>query len=100
MYLINVVIQHNPNESAAQAEEKLNIHRAWFAKYFEQGNFLLLGPYLDQAHAGVIIAQATSRAELDAILAEDVYWQGGASYEVREFKAAMASDKLAEFQGK
>lgn len=56
MYLINVVIQHNPNESAAQAEEKLNIHRAWFAKYFEQSKFLLLGLYLDQAHAGIIIA--------------------------------------------
>ncbi|AGH37418.1 YCII-related protein [Bibersteinia trehalosi USDA-ARS-USMARC-188] len=50
----------------------------------------MLGPYLDQAHAGVIIAQAESREALDKILAEDIYFPNLADYEVREFKDAMS----------
>lgn len=92
MYIINIALKMDkiPTE---QAEQMFAEHRAWFARYFEQGNFLMLGPYLDQAHAGVIIAQAESREALDKILAEDIYFPNLADYEVREFKDAMS--KLA-----
>lgn len=89
MYLINIVLKTS-ELSPAEQEQMFVQHRTWFADYFKQGNFLLLGPYLDQAHAGVIIAQAESREALDKILAEDVYYPNLADYEVREFKAAMA----------
>ncbi|ASK26643.1 hypothetical protein BG910_01800 [Neisseria chenwenguii] len=91
MYLINITL--NMNEIPAdRAEAMFAEHRAWFVRYFDAGKFLVLGPYLDAQHAGVIIAKTDSRAELDDILAADVYWQNGADYEIREFKAAMAAD--------
>ncbi|HHW7579631.1 TPA: YciI family protein [Mannheimia haemolytica] len=92
MYIINIVLKMD-KIPAEQAESMLNSHRAWFTKYFQQGSFLLLGPYLDQDYAGVIIAQTENREALDTILAEDVYFPDLADYEVREFKDAMS--KLA-----
>ncbi|ABR74888.1 hypothetical protein CBG46_08465 [Actinobacillus succinogenes] len=97
MYLVNIILK----PQAAQAEnaaEMFDRHRAWFADYFQKDRFLMLAPYLDQEHAGVIIARAKNRAELDNILAEDVYYPDLADYEVREFKAAMAAD-ARPFQG-
>ncbi|HGO5857417.1 TPA: YciI family protein [Mannheimia haemolytica] len=92
MYIINIALKMD-KIPAEQAEQMFNVHRAWFAQYFEQGNFLMLGSYLDQDYAGVIIAQTENREALDTILAEDVYFPDLADYEVREFKDAMS--KLA-----
>ena len=70
-------------------------HRKWFAKYFKKGNFLILGPYLDATNAGVIIATAKDRSELDKILAEDVYHPLElAKYEIREFHPAMVAKNI------
>ena len=98
MYLIDISLK-NENLSAEEQAQQLDAHRAWFAKYFQQGNFLLLGPYLDQERAGVIIAQAQNRAELEQILAEDIYYLDLADYQIREFKAAMVADNIQQFQG-
>lgn len=98
MYLIDISIKPSDLSEAEQAKQ-LDAHRAWFAKYFQQGNFLLLGPYLDKARAGVIIAQAESCERLESILAEDVYYPNLADYQIREFKAAMAAENIQQFQG-
>ena len=45
MYVIDIKITEQPNET--EAAEWLAQHRAWFKKYFEAGNFLVDGPYLD-----------------------------------------------------
>lgn len=46
------------------------------------------------------IFRIETRAELDAILSEDVYQPfGGATYEVHEFKAAMVADNIKDYQG-
>lgn len=96
MYIIDIVIDQTQIPTG-QADDLLNKHRQWFAKYFQAGKFLLLGPYLDQSAAGVIIAKTDSRAELDAILEEDVYFlPKQADYRVREFKAALAVSGLNE----
>lgn len=89
MYIINIVLKQD-KIPAERAEAMFAEHRAWFADYFQAGKFLILGPYLDQNHAGVIIARTENRAELDAILAKDVYYPELADYEVREFKDAMS----------
>lgn len=100
MYLIDIVLKLD-EISPEQSDELLAQHRAWFKQYFEQGKFLMLGPYRDQAGAGVIIAQADSRAELDAMLAEDVYWADKlAVYQVREFQANLVAENIQQFQGK
>ena len=91
MYLVNIALDM-AKIPAEKADETFIAHRAWFAEYFQKRNFLVLGSYLDQEHAGVIIAHTGNRVELDKILAEDVYFPELADYEVREFKAAMAAD--------
>jgi len=51
---------------------------------------LLLGPFVDEDHAGVVIVDTKDRKELDEILSQDIYHQlGYAEYKVREFKAIM-----------
>ncbi|MBN7287525.1 MULTISPECIES: YciI family protein [Campylobacter] len=98
MYLINITLKME-KVPADKAEAMFERHREWFGKNFKEGKFLLLGPYQDKEHAGIIIAYAKDRAELDEILATDVYYPDMAEYEIREFKAAMAAD-LSAFAGK
>lgn len=99
LYIVKIVLLQDkfPVEKADEYFEK---HRAWFKENFDKGNFLMLGPMPDLDHTGMIIAQAETRAELDKILAEDVYHPfGGATYEVNEFKAAMVADNIKDYQG-
>lgn len=98
MYLIDISLKNSTLSEEEQAKQ-LDAHRAWFAKYFQQGNFLLLGPYLDKERAGVIIAQTENREQLESILAEDVYYPNLADYQIREFKAAMVAENIQQFQG-
>ena len=98
MYFIDIKISDETSNSA-EAAQLLAGHRQWFAKYVEEGNFLLLGPYKDIAHAGLIIAQARSREALDAILREDVYYPNKASYEIHEFTANKIHPQIGEFIG-
>ncbi|MEQ9889802.1 YciI family protein [Pectobacterium aroidearum] len=100
MFLINISLKdsHADEETAAERFEQ---HRHWFAKHFEKGNFLILGPYQDKHHAGVIIAQAESREALDNILAEDVYYPLDlANYDIHEFKAIFVADDIKQFEGR
>ena len=96
MYLIDIVVQAD-KIPASDLAKTMDAHREWFAKYFDAGKFLLLGPYLDKSMAGLIIAQAQSRAELDGILSEDVLYPDLAEYTVNEFKAAMCADNIHEY---
>ena len=98
MYFIDIKISAETSNSA-EAAQLLAGHRQWFAKYVEEGNFLLLGPYKDIAHAGLIIAQAKSREVLYAILREDVYYPDKAKYEVHEFSANKIHPKIGDYVG-
>lgn len=99
MFLIDIVIKMEavPKE---QADLLLDKHRAWFKDQFEAGHFLLVGPYRDQAAAGLVLAQADSRESLDALLAKDSYYPDKAVYTVREFQANLITDKITEYRGK
>lgn len=97
MYLINVVLKPNDDDEQTAAEQ-FALHREWFAKYFGNGTFLMLGPYQDRYHSGVIIAQAKSKAELEKVIAEDVYYpQNTASYEISEFKPIMIANNMTDY---
>lgn len=99
MYYIDIVLDHE-NIPADRADEMLAAHRQWFGKFAQSGHFLIVGPYRDQAHAGIVIAQAESREALDAILAEDVYYADKlASYKVREFQANLIAENIEQFKG-
>ena len=98
MYFIDIKIS-DKTSSRADAAQLLAGHRLWFGKYADKGNFLLLGPYKDIAHAGLIIAQAESREVLDTILREDVYYPDKANYEIHEFSANRIHPKIVDFIG-
>ncbi|MBD5429215.1 YciI family protein [Lactobacillus sp.] len=89
MYILNIKIKENPVD-----KNKLAKHREWFKKYFDQGNFLIVGPYLDIETAGVIIAKANSKEQIEKIISEDVFYPNEAEYELHEFQANLVADKL------
>ena len=89
MFIVTISLKTDliPKE---RADELFAEHRGWFIKYVDRGNFLLLGPFMNDEHAGVVVVDAKNRKELDEILSQDVYHAPGyAEYSVREFKAIM-----------
>jgi len=89
MFIVTISLKTDliPKE---RAEELFAEHRGWFIKYVDRGNCLLLGSFVDDEHAGVVIVDARDRKELDKILSQDVHHAlGYAEYSVREFKAIM-----------
>lgn len=98
MYLIDITIKAD-QVPAEKAEELLAGHRAWFGEQAKAGNFLVVGPYRDKKMAGVVMAQANSRAELDAIIAKDAYYPDLATYHVQEFQANIIADNMTDYKG-
>lgn len=96
MYIINIAV--NTDITAEQQDILFPRHVAWFKKYFEAGNFLIIGPYTDQERAGVIIAQTKDRAELEQILNEDAYYPALAQYDIRELLPKLIAKDLHNFQ--
>ena len=63
----------------------LPAHVEWLHKHEALGNFVVYGRLVPRV-GGVIVARARSRADLDAILAEDPFGlKGVCNYEVLEF---------------
>ena len=100
MFIINETVL--TEKIAAEKQEKLFAeHRAWFMKHFQEGNFLIVGPYKDWAASGLVLAQAESRDALEEILKEDVYYADKlALYDVHEFIPAKIAKNICEFEGK
>lgn len=93
MYIINITV--NPDVTEQTQNEMFPVHVRWLEKYFNNGKFLMSGPYIDtDAHAGVIFAQTTSRDELQSILEEDCYYPDFARYDVREFSPKFVAEKF------
>lgn len=101
MFIVHIALNKPDGDAdAALAAARFDQHRQWFTTYFQQGHFLLLGPYLDLADAGVIVAVAENRAALEQMLAQDVYYPLGlATYDVHEFRAAMVADNVSDYLG-
>lgn len=100
MFLINETL--NPEKiPQGKEEEFFQQHVAWFTHHFEQGNFLLVGPYTDQEMAGIMLSGLEKREALEAVLKEDVYYADGmADYEVHAFKSGKIARDFASYEGK
>ena len=100
MFIINETVL--TEKIAAEKQEKLFAeHRAWFMKHFQEGDFLIVGPYKDWAASGIMLAQAESREALEEILKEDVYYADKlALYDVHEFIPAKIAKNICEFERK
>ncbi|OOF44849.1 hypothetical protein BKK50_01255 [Rodentibacter rarus] len=95
MYIINITVKSDISEE--QHNELFPIHVEWFKKYFQAGQFLMLGPYTDtDAHSGVIFAETESRETLQKILEEDCYYPNLAEYEIREFAPKMIAANIGK----
>lgn len=96
MYIISIAV--NADITSEQHDTLFPRHVTWFKKFFDAGNFLVIGPYTDHEHAGVIIAQTKDRSELEGIISEDAYYPSLAQYEIREFMPKMIAKNLQNFQ--
>ena len=96
MYIIDITV--NEDITHEQHEELFPKHAAWFAKYHQAGNFLIIGPFTERERAGVIIAQTQDRAELEHILAEDSYYSNLATYVISEFTPKMVATNIEQFK--
>ena len=91
MYLVLV----NYVKPLAVIDELLPAHREFLEANYRAGLFLVSGPR-EPRTGGVILAQAGSREELAAVLAQDPFViQGAAECEIIEFKATRAGKALA-----
>lgn len=100
MYIINQTLDPKKIPSE-KGEELFQKHVAWFTRHFEQGDFILVGPYTDKEMAGIMITAAETREAVEAILKEDVYYADGmAEYEVHSFKAGKIAKNFATYEGK
>lgn len=99
MYLIDITIKAD-QVPADKADELLAGHRAWFSAQAQARNFLLVGPYRDKAMAGLVIAQANSRAELDDLVAKDAYYPDMATYDIHEFQANIIAENITDYREK
>ena len=71
-------------------EPHLAAHRAFLDKYYRNGMFILSGAKAPRT-GGVIIARASRRVIVDAIVKEDPFYKAGfADYSVVEFVPSMA----------
>ena len=52
---------------AGKEEELFKQHAAWFTRHFEEGDFLLVGPYTDRKMAGIMLSPAASREALEDV---------------------------------
>lgn len=78
----------------AEVDRLLDAHRSYLSQNYAAGTFLLSGRR-EPRTGGVILAKASSLAELEAVLATDPFAVGGvASYEVIEFSPTMAAPDL------
>ena len=100
MFLINqTLIPEKIPEG--KGEELFKGHIAWFTRHFEQGDFILVGPYTDKKMAGIMISPAESLEAVENIIKDDVYYAGGmADYEIRSFTAGKIADNFSDFAGK
>jgi len=95
MFIISITV--NRDVTDAQQSELFPRHVEWLQRNFSAGTFLLMGPYRDtDAHAGVILAEVSSRDALQSILEEDCYYPGLAVYDIREFSPTLVATDISK----
>lgn len=76
MYLIDITI-HESAATGDNSAQLLDEHRAWFGKYVDQGNFLLLGHIPARPTLGSLLRKPKAVSRLIA------YWQKTCTIQIR-----------------
>ena len=92
MYIIIRTYQKDLSE----VEKHLEVHRAYLDKHYASGHFIASGAQVPRT-GGVILCQASNRGEVEAIIAQDPFYEHRiAAYQIIEFTPT----KYAEAFGK
>jgi uncharacterized protein YciI len=80
-----------------EVDRLIDGHKAYLARNYAAGRFIVSGRR-EPRTGGLILARAASRAEIDAVIAEDPFAsEGVAHYEVIEFLPGTWADGFAAF---
>ncbi|WLI90390.1 YciI family protein [Massilia sp. R2A-15] len=78
-----------------QVDTHLAAHRAFLREHYDKGVLLMSGRKVPR-DGGILIADAASRAEVEALVRRDPFHVAGvARYDITEFVPSMTSDALA-----
>ena len=84
----------------SEVDKHIDAHISYLEEQYESGNFLVSGRKVPRT-GGVILAQAESREELEAIIRVDPFFEAEvADYEITEFvptKTAEGLEALKDF---
>ena len=89
MYIIILTYQKDLSE----VEKHLEAHRAYLDKHYASGHFVASVPRV----GGIILCKAGSRGEVEAIIAQDPFYQHQiATYQVIEFTPTKFSEEFGK----
>ena len=92
------VVSVNYVESLDKIDSLLEEHVEFLKMQFEKQVFIASGRKVPRT-GGVIIAKASSKDELEAILKQDPFYKNGvAEYEITEFVASMVLPEFASLK--
>jgi uncharacterized protein YciI len=90
MFVIELVYKADLSEIDAH----MAAHVAFLKKYYASGNFLVSGRKIPR-DGGIILATGKTRKQIEAIVAEDPFFQHGlADFRVIEFRASQRAPDL------
>jgi uncharacterized protein YciI len=82
--------------SLAEIDAKMAEHVGFLKKYYASGNFLVSGRKIPR-DGGIILAVATSRRQIEAIIAEDPFYiHGLADVRIIEFRASQRANDIQQ----
>lgn len=78
----------------ADIDKHMTAHVVFLKKYYASGNFLISGRKIPR-DGGIILAVGKSLKEIEAIVAEDPFFEHGlADFRIIEFRASQRADDI------
>jgi uncharacterized protein YciI len=88
------VIELTYKATLAEIDANMAAHVRFLKKYYAAGNFLISGRKIPR-EGGIIIAVATTRDQIEAIIQEDPFYARGlADFRIIEFRASQRADDV------
>jgi uncharacterized protein YciI len=90
MFVVELIYKADLKEIDA----RMRSHMAFLKKHYAEGRFLISGRKIPR-DGGIILALASDRAEIEAIVREDPFVKHGlAEFRVIEFRASQRADDI------
>ena len=88
------VIELSYKVNLSQIDAHMAAHIVFLRKYYASGNFLVSGRKIPR-DGGIILAVGKSRRQIEAIIAEDPFYEHGlADFRIIEFRASQRADDV------